>query len=64
MIYSCLFEICGLMRRRPGERIPEGEMKRKPFCLVGTCKNFPFIKNTIETVPSKRLRFKSNTIHP
>jgi len=36
MIYSCLFEICGLMRRRPGERIPEGEMKRKPFTFVGT----------------------------
>jgi 7,8-dihydro-6-hydroxymethylpterin-pyrophosphokinase len=38
MIYSCLFEICGLMRRRPGERIPEGEMKRKPFVLLALAK--------------------------
>jgi len=28
MMYSCLFEICGLMRGRPWEKIPEGEMKR------------------------------------
>jgi len=41
MVYSCLFVICGLMRRRPGERIPEGEMKRKPFVFVGTQQRLP-----------------------
>jgi hypothetical protein len=31
MIYSCLFEICGLMRGRPGERLPEGKRRKCPL---------------------------------
>jgi hypothetical protein len=41
MIYSCLSERCGLMGGRPRERIPEGEMKRKPFVFVGTQQRLP-----------------------
>jgi len=49
---------------RPGESLPKGENEEEALCLVGTCKHFLFTKNNMETVPSRRLKFKRIAVHP